>query len=90
MFFFGPALLMDGSVVEILLAVAVGLISVFCIATAVVGYFLQPLGALGRLTMAASGLLLMYQSLVTNLIGIGLLAAIFFLTRQQANPVQNP
>ena len=81
---------MDGSVVEILLAVAVGLISVFCIATAVVGYFLQPLGALGRLTMAASGLLLMYQSLVTNLIGIGLLAAIFFLTRQQANPVQNP
>jgi len=90
MFFFGPALLMDGSIMEILLAVAVGLVSVFCIATAVVGYFLKPLSAIGRITMAASGLLLMYQTLLTNLIGIGLLGAVFFLTRQQDNPVQKP
>jgi len=88
MFFFGPALLMDGSAIEIVLAVAVGLISVFCIAAAVVGYFLQPLGAIGRITMAASGLLLMYQSLATNVIGLGLLIAVFLLTRQQAKPVQ--
>jgi len=60
MFFFGPALLMDGSFIEIVTAVVVGLVSVFCIATAVVGYFLLPLGTIGRFAMALSGLLLMY------------------------------
>jgi TRAP transporter 4TM/12TM fusion protein len=90
MFFFGPALLMNGSAFEIVIAVVVGLISVFCIATAVVGYFLQPLRVIGRLAMAASGLLLMYQSLATNLVGLGLLAAVYLLTRQQANTAQSP
>lgn len=85
MFFFGPALLMDGSVIEILLAVVVGLVSVFCIASAVVGYFLQPLGVIGRVAMAASGLLLMYQSMATNILGAVLLVSVFLLTRQKVS-----
>ena len=84
MFFFGPALLMDGSIIDIIVAVAVGLISVFCIASAVVGYFLKPLNAFERLAMAIIGLLLLYQSLITNLLGFGLLAIIFVLTQRQA------
>ncbi len=79
MFFFGPALLLDGTVVEILLACVVGLISVYCIATAVVGYFLQPLGTIERIIMAVAGLLLLYQSLITNISGIGLLVAMVLL-----------
>lgn len=74
MFFFGPALLMEGTVIEILTALFIGLISVYCIATAVVGYFLQPLGAFGRLAMAIAGLLLLYQSPITNAVGLLLLA----------------
>lgn len=84
MFFFGPALLMEGTVVEILLAVAIGLVSVFCIATAVVGYFYKPLGVVLRLVMATTGLLLLYQSLASNLIGLGMLAAVFLLTQRRA------
>ena len=84
MFFFGPALLMDGSVLEILMAVVVGLISVYCIATSVVGYFLQPLGIIGRLAMAACGLLLMYQSMITNIVGLILLAAVFLFIQQRS------
>ena len=79
MFFFGPALLMDGTVVEILMALGVGLISVYCIATAVVGYFLQPLGVIGRLAMAAAGLLLLYQSPSTNIAGLVILAGMLAL-----------
>jgi TRAP transporter 4TM/12TM fusion protein len=74
MFFFGPALLMDGTVPEILMAVGIGLISVYCIATAVVGYFLQPLNGIGRASMAVAGLLLLYQSPATNLAGLAILA----------------
>ena len=74
MFFFGPALLMDGTPFQIITAVVIGLISVYCIATAVVGYFLQPLGVIGRLTMAAAGLLLLYQSPTTNITGLVMLA----------------
>lgn len=81
MFFFGPALLMDGSVFEILSAFVVGLISVYCIATAVVGYFLQPLAAIERATMAAAGLLLLYQAPSTNIAGIVLLIGMVLLKR---------
>jgi TRAP transporter 4TM/12TM fusion protein len=75
MFFFGPALLMDGTPFQIITAVVVGLISVYCIASAVVGYFLQPLG-IGRLTMASAGLLLLYQSPASNIAGLVMLACL--------------
>lgn len=81
MFFFGPALLMDGTVPQILTTTIIGLISVFCIATAVVGYFLSPLGTVGRLIMATTGLLLMYQSTVTNIVGLVVLAGMYFAAR---------
>lgn len=81
MFFFSPALLMQGTGFEIAAAIVTGLIAVFCIASAVVGYFLQPLNIIGRAGLAASGLLLMYQTLMTALSAGVILAAIWALTR---------
>ncbi len=83
MFFFGPALLMEGSAFEVLSAVGVGLVSVFCIACAVIGYFLAPLGMLERIVMAAAGLLLLYQSWSTNLVGFALVIVMFFLMKRK-------
>ena len=83
MFFFGPALLMQGSLVEILLAVGTSLLAVFCIASAVVGYLLRPLNILGRLVVAAAGLLFMYQSVVTAIAAAALLLAALGLARRQ-------
>ena len=83
MFFFGPALLMEGTVVQIVTAMFVGLISVYCIATAVVGYFLHPLNIIGRLIMAATGLLLLYQSQITNIAGLVLLTTMAVLIRRK-------
>jgi TRAP transporter 4TM/12TM fusion protein len=84
MFFFGPALLMEGSVAEIVWAVATGLLAVFCIASAVVGYLLRPLNILGRMVLAASGLLFMYQSYETAIAAVLLLALALFLARTES------
>ncbi|WP_347833458.1 TRAP transporter fused permease subunit [uncultured Planktomarina sp.] len=84
MFFFGPALLMEGTTVQIIMAVVIGLISVFCIAAAVVGYLVRPLGLLGRVVMGAAGVLLMYQSPLTNIAGLAILAGVFALSKAQA------
>lgn len=81
MFFFSPALLMQGTGLEITAAIVTGLIAVFCIASAVVGYFLRPLNIIGRAGLAAAGLLLMYQTLVTALIAGVVLALILALVR---------
>lgn len=81
MFFFSPALLMQGTGFEIAAAIVTGLIAVFCIASAVVGYFMRPLNIIGRAGLAAAGLLLMYQTLLTALIAGVVLAAIYALVR---------
>ena len=69
--------------VQIVTAMFVGLISVYCIATAVVGYFLHPLNIIGRLIMAATGLLLLYQSQITNIAGLVLLTTMAVLIRRK-------
>ncbi|MHA6346351.1 TRAP transporter permease [Roseivivax sp. CAU 1761] len=81
MFFFGPGLLMDGSWHEVALAAASGLAAVFCFAIAVTGYYVRPLNAALRAVFAATGGLLMYQSLPTDIIGIAILAGAGLLLR---------
>lgn len=81
MFFFSPALLMQGTGLQIAAAIVTGLIAVFCIASAVVGYFQRSLNIIGRAGLAIAGLLLMYQTLSTALIAGVLLAAIYGLIR---------
>lgn len=74
MFYFSPALLMQGSAIEIMAAIVTGLVAVFCIGSAVVGFFLRRLNIIGRLTMALAGLLLMYQGASTSAIAVIILA----------------
>ncbi len=86
MFFFGPALLLDGTVLEILRAVATGLASVFCIAAAVVGYLYGVRGVISRCALAGTGLLLLYQSTATDIVGIAALSgmALYFRARERS------
>jgi TRAP-type uncharacterized transport system fused permease subunit len=78
MFFFGPALLMQGSLPEVLLAAASGLVSVFCFAAGIVGWLRRPLGFGLRSLLIAAGLLLLYQTVLTDLAGLALLALAWF------------
>ena len=81
MFFFSPSLLMEGTVLDILIAVGTGLLAVYCIASAVVGYLARPLHIGFRVLVGAAGLLFMYQSLLTALTAAALLAAVFAFQR---------
>lgn len=73
MFFFGPALLLDGSYLDIGLSLVSGLVGVYLVACSVVGYFNKDLGSIPRLLTFISGLLLILQGPVSD--GIGLMLA---------------
>lgn len=81
MFFFGPALLMQGTAPEIAVSLVTGLLSVFCFSVAVVGYFMRPLNIGLRATFAITGLVMMYQSWFTDVIGVAIFAALVLMLR---------
>lgn len=86
MFFFSPALLMQGSGLEIIAAIVTGLLAVLCIATAVVGYLLAPLGGIWRGLVAVAGLLFMYQSAQTAIAAAVILSGVIALQRMTVKP----
>ena len=69
-FFYGPALLSQGPAWEIAAAFMTGVVGVFFIATAIVGYFRAHLTLTGRIITAAAGILLLNQGLTSDLIGL--------------------
>ena len=81
MFFFGPGLLMQGGWAAITMAVASGLVGVFCIATGVVGFMRTAMAAWQRILMFAAGLSLMHQGLLTNVIGLAILISVWLHTK---------
>jgi TRAP transporter 4TM/12TM fusion protein len=82
MFFFGPALLMEGSPADIVRAAMTGLISVFCIAAGVVGYLGGVIAWWQRAMLLFAGVMLLYHSLATDVVGLAILAGIWALARR--------
>ncbi len=80
-FFYGPALLMQGSVATVVLAGISGLLGVFCIASFVVGQFRQSLQPWQRAVLALAGVLLLIPGLLTDLAGLCGFAALYYLQR---------
>ena len=70
-FFFGPALLGDGSVWEIGSTALTGFLGVFFLAAAIVGYLRRPFTLGGRVLMTLAGIGLLDQGLATDLLGLG-------------------
>jgi TRAP transporter 4TM/12TM fusion protein len=87
MFFYGPGLLLNGSVGEILLAVSTAIVGVIAIATAIVGFFKQPLSIITRSIVFCAGIALMLQGVATDLIGAAGLA-ILMLTSLTKNKLE--
>jgi len=74
-FFYGPALLSQGAAWEVATTFLTGVVGVFFLATAIVGYFRSPLAPTGRLISLTAGILLLSQGLMTDLIGLILVVA---------------
>jgi TRAP transporter 4TM/12TM fusion protein len=77
MFYYGPALFLEGSAIQIIQAVIMALIGVFAIASGIVGYFRIAIHLWLRLLLIVIGVLMIYQGLITDLVGIVVLAAIY-------------
>ena len=85
MFYLGPAIMMQGTAVEIVSATVSGLAGVLAIAAAVVGYLRGPLGPPWRLALFVGGVVLMTPGLLTDAIGIFVLvSAWWFGARRSA------
>ena len=69
-FFFSPALLSEGSAWEIGSTALTGVVGVFFLATGIVGYLRGPLSVPGRICVAAAGVCLVDQGLVTDVGGL--------------------
>jgi TRAP-type uncharacterized transport system fused permease subunit len=77
MFVYGPALLLDGTVPEILLAMATGLAGVTALAAAAMGFLRSELRMWERLVLGAAALALMFPGLMSDGFGLAALFLIF-------------
>jgi len=88
-FALNPAMLfIDTSVGEVILICITSLIGIFAVSASLEGYFLQRMNRYQRVLCAAGGLLLIYPGIVTDSIGLGLVAivtAVQFAARKKAS-----
>ena len=82
MFFFGPALMLEGSVIDIATAVLSGLAGVYFIAASMVGFVNQSLSIALSAAAFAAGLLLLLQGWQTDLAGAAIAAGLLLLGRK--------
>jgi TRAP-type uncharacterized transport system fused permease subunit len=80
-FVYSPALLFSGEWAGILQALVTGTIGVTALAAGLEGYFIRPANWLERGIFVAAALLLIHPGLVTDLVGLGLLALGLLLQR---------
>ena len=82
MFFYNSALLMDGSLVDVIRAGLTAVVGVFLLSSAVQGWFLGAVAAwFLRVGLIASALMMIEGGLVSDLIGIGIAAGVFAVQR---------
>ncbi|GAA0785363.1 TRAP transporter permease [Roseibium denhamense] len=82
MFFYNSALLMDGSLVDIIRAGLTAIVGVFLLSSAVQGWFLGAVAAwFLRIGLTASALMMIEGGLISDLIGLGIAGAVFAVQR---------
>ena len=84
MFVYGPSLLMQGSLPEIIWTIIVSIMGVYAVAASVVGYMKINLNPLFRVLLLISGVLLIMEGLITDLIGLAILAGVYFLVSRKS------
>ena len=83
-FAFNNAMLfIDTKPLDVVLVVATSTIGMLLIAIGMVGYFLRDTNMVLRFACVAGGLLLIYPGTVTDIVGLGVLVAIFLLQKAQ-------
>ncbi|HQA48267.1 MAG TPA: TRAP transporter fused permease subunit [Bacillota bacterium] len=82
MFVYGPALLLQGSVVEVITSVLVSIVGVYVLSISIVGYFKSNINTVYRAILFVGGFLLVNQGYVTDIIGFILIGFVFYMLRK--------
>ncbi len=75
----GIGLLLQGSVKNIVIVTLTAIAGVWALSGAVGGYFMTPIGRIGRIALAVSGIFLFYAGVIQDLFGFLILAIVFSL-----------
>jgi TRAP transporter 4TM/12TM fusion protein len=81
LFIYGPPLLLDGSIGEIALATGTAMAGVTALAAATMGFGRRELVAWERVALGAGALCLVFPGLVSDVVGIAILAAVLMRDR---------
>lgn len=85
-FALNPALLLEGSVAEIVIRFAAAAVGVVALAVALVGHTSQPLNPLERILSFTAGLLLVLPSETADLVGLALFVAVVLRSFRRSRP----
>lgn len=88
MFVFGPALLLEGPILEVIWAIATALFGVIVMGHAMEGYLIRNISWLNRLLLVVAALFTILQGAFTDLIGVGIFAVVYFVQRYTASNVE--
>ncbi|MGJ9459737.1 TRAP transporter permease [Oceanobacillus sp. CF4.6] len=83
MFVLDPALLMDGTVVEVLLAFLTATIGVIALGAGAIGWLRTRTTIPERILLITSGALSMYASLLTSGVGLAIIVLVFFMQHRR-------
>ena len=90
MFVFSPALLLKGSVGEIIFAILTALVGIYELSAGVSGYLFGNLNPVMRIILILGGGCLIMFGVVTDIIGVGVLALVILfqllITKKKAKP----
>ena len=89
MFVFGPALLMNGTPLEILRALCTAIVGVLCLGVAIIGYMKARVSLPLRAAFLVCAFLLIDTSLLTDIIGVGVAAVSCFLAMRKSKRAEN-
>jgi len=84
MFVYGPALLMEGTPLEIIWTVTISLFGVYVIASGLVGYLKGPIPLWMRVVLFLAGACMVAEGLVTDIIGVAAFASCLLFVSMQA------
>jgi TRAP-type uncharacterized transport system fused permease subunit len=79
MFVYGPALLLEGSIVQVVTSVLISIVGVYALSISIVGYYKMNISMINRIILFVGGVLLVNQGYITDILGFILIGSVFFI-----------
>lgn len=85
MFFYSPSLMLNDKFLNIMIAIPTAFLGVFCISIFVIGFLKVKLNLLFRLSVGCSGILLLLQGILTDILGLSIFLIFLFLHKKKSD-----